>query len=127
MDKEYRDCGGRGGPVYDDFACALSVMATVISKVYDDHATVDAGIKAFAKDRKFDAEVKGITGVNFSAGSDEHGTLMFNNPSREIKLGDRIEFIVPHCDPNLNLYDRIFCTRGEAVVDVWRTIGRYGD
>jgi D-serine deaminase-like pyridoxal phosphate-dependent protein len=127
MDKEYRDCGGRGGPVYDDFACALSVMATVISKVYDDHATVDAGIKAFAKDRKFDAEVKGITGVNFSAGSDEHGTLMFNNPSREIKLGDRIEFIVPHCDPNLNLYDRIFCTRGEAIVDVWRTIGRYGD
>lgn len=130
MDKEYRMVGGKNGAVYDDFDCALTVMATVISKVYDDHATVDAGIKAFAKDRKFDADVKGITGVNFSAGSDEHGTLMFNTnlgPSREIKLGDRIEFIVPHCDPNVNLYDRIYCTRGENVVDVWRTVGRYGD
>lgn len=127
MDKEYRDIGGRGGPIYDDFGCALTVMGTVISRNYDDRATVDAGIKAFAKDRKFDAEVKGLTGVSFAAGSDEHGILTLQNPSREIRLGDRIEFIVPHCDPNLNLYDRIFCVRGEKVVDVWRTIGRYGD
>ncbi|MFN0111344.1 MAG: DSD1 family PLP-dependent enzyme [Blastocatellia bacterium] len=127
MDKEYRMVGGKSGATYDDFGCALTVMGTVISKAYDDHATVDAGIKAFAKDRKFDADVKGITGVNFSAGSDEHGTLSFNNPSREIKLGDRVEFIVPHCDPNVNLYDRMYCTRGENVVDVWRTVGRYGD
>ena len=127
MDKEYRMVGGKSGATYDDFGCALTVMGTVISKAYDDHATVDAGIKAFAKDRKFDADVKGITGVTFSAGSDEHGTLMFQNPSREIKLGDRIEFIVPHCDPNVNLYDRMYCTRGENVVDVWRTVGRYGD
>ncbi|MGH9803363.1 MAG: DSD1 family PLP-dependent enzyme [Blastocatellia bacterium] len=130
MDKEYRMVGGKSGAVYEDFGCALTVMGTVISKVYDDHATVDAGIKAFAKDRKFDADVKGITGVTFSAGSDEHGTLMFstsNEPSREIKLGDRIEFIVPHCDPNVNLYDRMYCVRGENVVDVWRTVGRYGD
>ncbi|MEK7832228.1 MAG: alanine racemase, partial [Acidobacteriota bacterium] len=73
MDKEYRMVGGKSGAVYDDFGCALTVMGTVISKVYDDHATVDSGIKAFAKDRKFDADVKGITGVTFSAGSDEHG------------------------------------------------------
>ncbi|MDX2034718.1 MAG: DSD1 family PLP-dependent enzyme [Blastocatellia bacterium] len=127
MDIEYRNIGGRSGPSYDDFATALTVMATVISRNYDDRATVDAGIKAFAKDRKFDAEVKGVTGVGFAAGSDEHGTLLLNQPSREIRLGDRVEFIVPHCDPNLNLYDRIFCVRGERVVDVWRTIGRYGD
>lgn len=127
MDKEYKLVGGKSGAVYEDFACALTVMGTVISKVYDDHATVDAGIKAFAKDRKFDADVKGISGVTFSAGSDEHGTLAFANPSREIKLGDRIEFIVPHCDPNVNLYDRMYCVRGENVVDVWRTVGRYGD
>lgn len=127
MDVEYRGIGGKTGPVYDDFASSLTVMGTVISKLYQDRATVDAGIKAFAKDRKFDADVKGITGVSFAAGSDEHGTLLLQNPSREIKLGDRVEFIVPHCDPNLNLYDRIYCVRGENVVDVWRTVGRYGD
>ena len=32
MDVDYRIIGGRGGEVYDDFQCALHVLATVISK-----------------------------------------------------------------------------------------------
>jgi D-serine deaminase-like pyridoxal phosphate-dependent protein len=52
---------------------------------------------------------------------------MLDNPSREVKLGDRLEFIIPHCDPNVNLYDRMYCVRGERVVDTWRIVGRHGD
>ena len=128
MDVEYRAIGGKNGTVYEDFAPSLTVMATVISKSYSDRATTDAGIKAFSTDRvKFFPEIKGVTGVTLGYGGDEHGILIFDNPSREIKNGDRVEFIVPHCDPNVNLYDRIYCVRGEKVVDVWRTVGRYGD
>jgi D-serine deaminase-like pyridoxal phosphate-dependent protein len=128
MDVEYRACGGKSGGVYDDFAPSLTVMATVISKNYPDRATTDAGIKAFATDRaKHLPEIKGATGVTMGYGGDEHGILTLNNPSRELKIGDRVEFIIPHCDPNVNLYDRIYCVRGENVVDVWRTVGRYGD
>jgi 3-hydroxy-D-aspartate aldolase len=128
MDVEYRGVGGRRGAVYDDFAPSLTVMATVISKSYPDRATTDAGIKAFATDRvKLTPEIKGIDGVTMGYGGDEHGILTLNNPSRDLKIGDRVEFIVPHCDPNVNLYDRIYCVRGEKVVDVWRTVGRYGD
>jgi D-serine deaminase-like pyridoxal phosphate-dependent protein len=128
MDVDYRAIGGREGAVYEDFAPSLTVMATVISKSYSDHATTDAGIKAFATDRaKFTPEIKGATGVKVSYAGDEHGILTFDNPSREFKIGDRVEFIIPHCDPNVNLYDRIYCVRGERVVDVWRTVGRYGD
>jgi D-serine deaminase-like pyridoxal phosphate-dependent protein len=128
MDVDYRAIGGRSGAVYEDFAPSLSVMATVISRNYPDRATTDAGIKAFATDRvKFQPEIKGATGVTLSYGGDEHGVLIFNNPSRDFNIGDRVEFIVPHCDPNVNLYDRIYCVRGEKVVDVWRTVGRYGD
>lgn len=128
MDVDYRAIGGKAGTIYEDFAPSLSVMATIISKSYDDHATTDAGIKAFATDRaKFLPEVKGATGVTLGYGGDEHGILVFNNPSRAFKIGDRVEFIVPHCDPNVNLYDRLYCVRGEQVVDVWRTVGRYGD
>jgi D-serine deaminase-like pyridoxal phosphate-dependent protein len=127
MDVEYRACGGREGAVYEDFAPSLTVMATVISKSYSDRATTDAGIKAFATDRaKHLPEIKGVTGVTMGFGGDEHGILSFNNPSRDFKIGDRVEFIIPHCDPNVNLYDRIYCVRGENVVDVWRTVGRYG-
>jgi D-serine deaminase-like pyridoxal phosphate-dependent protein len=128
MDVDYRAIGGRGGAVYEDFAPSLTVMATVISKNHADRATTDAGIKAFAMDRvKFTPEIKGVTGVTMSFAGDEHGVLNFNNPSRDFKIGDRVEFIIPHCDPNVNLYDRIYCVRGENVVDVWRTVGRYGD
>jgi D-serine deaminase-like pyridoxal phosphate-dependent protein len=128
MDVDYRAIGGQGGAVYEDFAPSLTVMATVISRNHADRATTDAGIKAFATDRvKFAPEIKGATGVTMGFGGDEHGILSFNNPSRDFKIGDRLEFIIPHCDPNVNLYDRIFCVRGENVVDVWRTVGRYGD
>lgn len=128
MDAEYRAIGGKSGAVYEDFAPSLSVMATVISRSYSDRATTDAGIKAFASDKpKHPPEIKGATGVSLGFGGDEHGILIFNNSSREFNLGDRVEFIVPHCDPNVNLYDRMYCVRGENVVDVWRTVGRYGD
>lgn len=124
MDVDYRRIGGQGGPVYEDFAPSLSVLATVISKNHADRATLDAGYKAFATDRKFGPEIKGITGVEYQFNGDEHGALLFNNPSREIRLGDRLEFIVPHCDPNVNLYDRYYCVRGEKVVAVWPVAGR---
>jgi 3-hydroxy-D-aspartate aldolase len=128
MDVEYRACGGRNGEIYEDFAPSLTVMATVVSRNYSDRATTDAGLKAFATDRaKHLPELKGATGVTMSYGGDEHGILTLSNPSREFKIGDRVEFIIPHCDPNVNLYDRIYCVRGENMVDVWRTVGRYGD
>jgi 3-hydroxy-D-aspartate aldolase len=128
MDVEYRGIGGKSGAVYDDFAPSLTVMATVISKSYAERATTDAGIKAFATDRvKLTPEIKGISDITVAYSGDEHGILTLNNPDRELKIGDRVEFIVPHCDPNVNLYDRIFCVQGEKVVDVWRTVGRYGD
>lgn len=127
MDVEYRAIGSQSGAVYDDFAPSLSVLATVISKNYHDRATVDAGFKAFATDSECGPEIKGMTGVSYSFNGDEHGILNLENPSREIKVGDRLEFIVPHCDPTVNLYDRIYCLRGEKVEAVWRTVGRYGD
>lgn len=119
MDVDYRRIGGQRGALYDDFAPALTVLATVISRNQRDTATLDAGFKAFATDRKFGPEIKDVTGVEFSFGGDEHGLLKLTQPSRAIELGDRLEFIVPHCDPNVNLYDRLVCVRGEKVECVW--------
>jgi len=124
MDVDYRRVGGKNGTVYEDFAPSLSVLATVTSKNHADRATIDAGYKAFATDRKFGPEIKGLSGVDYQFNGDEHGALLLNNPSREVQLGDRLEFIVPHCDPNVNLYDRIFCVRGDRVVAVWPIAAR---
>lgn len=124
MDVDYRRIGGESGEVYDDFQPSLTVLGTVISKNHKDLATLDAGIKAVASDRDFGPEVLGIDGAAYRFGGDEHGILELESPSRELKLGEKLELLVPHCDPNVNLYDRLYCVRGDNVVDVWKVSAR---
>ncbi len=124
MDVDYRIIGGRGGETYDDFQNALHVLATVISKNHDDIATVDAGLKAFATDRDFGPDVARPRGLTYAFRGDEHGALTLANAEREIRLGDKVELVVPHCDPNVNLYDRMYCVRGDHVRQVWRIDAR---
>ena len=124
MDVDYRVIGGRGGEIYDDFRPALHVLATVISKNHDDIATVDAGLKAFATDRDFGPEVSRPEGLTYAFRGDEHGALMLSDSGREVALGDKIELLVPHCDPSVNLYDRMYCVRGDHVQQVWQIDAR---
>ena len=124
MDVEYRKIGGKTGAVYEDFAPALYVLATVVH-CSGNKAIVDAGIKALATDRPFGPEPLGMGGVNYEFAGDEHGRLLLK-PGHEIQLGDRLRLIVPHCDPTVNLYDRFFCVRGEVVEDEWPIMERAG-
>jgi D-serine deaminase-like pyridoxal phosphate-dependent protein len=43
---------------------------------------------------------------------------------RDLKVGDRLEFIPPHCDPTVNLYDSIYALRGDRVEAVWPIAAR---
>ncbi len=124
MDVDYRVIGGRSGETYEDFGNALHVLATVISKNHDDIATVDAGLKAFATDRDFGPTVAKPNGLSYAFQGDEHGRLTLADAEHEVKLGDKIELVVPHCDPNVNLYDRMYCCRGDSVRQVWKIDAR---
>src|SRR5262249_52058198 len=123
MDVEYRGIGGKAGIVYDDFAPALCVLSTVIHRS-GNKAVVDAGLKAFSTDRAFGPEPLDLPGVHYEFAGDEHGRLVLENPSRDVKLGDNLLFIIPHCDPTVNLYDRIHCVRGNALESVWPIMER---
>jgi D-serine deaminase-like pyridoxal phosphate-dependent protein len=57
--------------------------------------------------------------VRWAWAGDEHGFLHLDRPSRTLAVGDRLEFIPPHCDPTVNLYDRIHALRGERVEHIW--------
>ena len=124
MDVDYRKVGGKSGQVYTDFKPALTVLATVMSKNHTDIATIDAGLKAFATDRKFGPEVLGIKGATYGFNGDEHGRLFLEDAERDVKLGEKVELIVPHCDPNVNLYDRMYVCRGDQVKEVWKVAAR---
>jgi D-serine deaminase-like pyridoxal phosphate-dependent protein len=123
MDTDYNRIGGRDGPVYRDFANALTVVTTVVSR-RPGVAIVDGGYKAFSTDRPFTPEVKGLPGVTYAWAGDEHGRLDLTNAPADVELGDRIEFVVPHCDPSVNLYDRFYCLRGDRVEAIWPIAAR---
>lgn len=124
MDVDYATIGGAdGGDAYTDFRTALSVVTTVISARGDD-AIVDGGYKAFATDRAFGPEPIGEPGLTYTWAGDEHGRLDLRQAARRLKVGDRVAFRVPHCDPTVNLYDDIHVLRGDRVEDVWRIAAR---
>jgi D-serine deaminase-like pyridoxal phosphate-dependent protein len=123
MDMEYGRIGGPNGTEYRDFKNALTVATTVISRP-PGMAIVDGGFKAFSTDRPFTPEPVGLPGVTYGWAGDEHGRLDLSRATREIKVGDRIEFIPPHCDPTVNLYDHIHALRGERIEGVWPIAAR---
>jgi D-serine deaminase-like pyridoxal phosphate-dependent protein len=111
MDLAYRRIG-------IDFDPAMTILATVVSANHDSFVTVDAGFKAFATDRGYGPEPVGST-AKYRWGGDEFGFL-----ETKLGLGDRVEFIAPHCDPTVNLYDRIYVCRGESVETIWPVMER---
>jgi 3-hydroxy-D-aspartate aldolase len=124
MDIDYRRIGAQSGPLNGNFEMALTVITTVVSVPTTDRAMVDGGLKAFSTDKPFPPESVERPGVEFSFAGDEHGRLTVTYPSRGPKLGERIEFFPPHCDPTINLYDRIYAMRGDKVEAVWDIAAR---
>jgi len=98
-----------------DFANALNVLGTVVSANHEAFVSVDAGFKAFSTDRGYGPEVLGHPGATYRWGGDEFGYV----DGAKLALGDRVRFLPPHCDPTVNLYDRIYACRGENVEAVW--------
>jgi len=126
MDLDYRRVGA-------DFPHSLTVLATVVSANHSEFVTVDAGLKAFATDRGYGPEAVGLAGSVYRWGGDEFGYLDLRTeagqgavprghpePGGPPHLGAKIEFIPPHCDPTMNLYDRIYACRGDSVDGIWR-------
>lgn len=124
MDVDYNRIGGCESDFYGDFRNSLTVLATVISKPAPDTAIVDAGLKAFSTDKPFPPECRTRQGISYSFAGDEHGRLALAGEARQLDLGDRVEFVIPHCDPTVNLYDRIYCLRGDLVEACWRITAR---
>jgi D-serine deaminase-like pyridoxal phosphate-dependent protein len=124
MDLDYRRIGGSSGEVYADFQHSLTVLATVVSATHPDRVTIDAGTKALDTTTPHAPQPKNLPGVTYGRGGDEFGALTRGESGRLPKIGDRVELLVPHCDPTTNLYDRIYATRGEKVEGVWRIAAR---
>jgi D-serine deaminase-like pyridoxal phosphate-dependent protein len=99
--------------------CALTVLSTVISTQVDDRIVVDAGSKTLSMDTDRMPLPKHRDDVEYVGYSEEHGHLDVGDSDASFSVGDRIEFVVPHVCPTINLHDALVGVRDGTVVDVW--------
>jgi 3-hydroxy-D-aspartate aldolase len=119
MDCQYLEIGGESDEdVFGDFASSLTVVTTVLNAYFPNSLTTDAGAKALTLNKP-GPWVIGEKNFSYNAGSDEFGVIRYDKAERSYKVGDKLELIVPHCDPVVNEYDQMFAIRKERVEAVW--------
>ena len=103
-----------GAPDRPRFEHSLFVQSQVMS-VSADHAVCDAGHKSHAIDSGLPKvhELGAGRGLIYGNGGDEHGVLRAAHPAAPLPaLGELIWLIPGHCDPTVNLHDRMIGLRG---------------
>jgi D-serine deaminase-like pyridoxal phosphate-dependent protein len=123
MDAQYLDIGNESGDIFTDFAPSLTVMTTVLNTYFQNRITTDAGTKALTLNKP-DPIVIGEPGFRYTAGSDEFGSIQYEKANKTYNVGDKLELIVPHCDPVVNEYDVFYGVRNDRVEAVWPVTAR---
>jgi len=108
----------KGAASFDD--CAMTVLATVVSRPNADRAILDAGSKALSSD------TVGLTGFGritdypeavIAGLSEEHGNVDLSRSAAKPAIGERVRVIPNHTCVVTNLFDRLYLVSGERVVD----------
>jgi D-serine deaminase-like pyridoxal phosphate-dependent protein len=109
--------------VRPEFGCALSVMATVISR-RPGWYVLDAGSKAISKDFGIPM-IKDRPADQVIRLSEEHTRVDTDDP--EVRAGDRVEVIPAHCCATMNLHRGGVAVRKGRVEALWpiEASGRY--
>ncbi len=116
---------GYGGSRAD---CALTVLATVVSRPDGRTALLDAGTKALSGDRGPDAARHGTVveypDARFDWASEEHGHLDLSGATSKPRIGEKVRIIPWHACGTSNMHEAFYAVRGDAVVDEWRVAAR---
>ncbi|WP_158858724.1 DSD1 family PLP-dependent enzyme [Lunatibacter salilacus] len=124
MDCQYLEIGGaKNEDRFDDFEASLTVLTTIINANYPNRLVTDSGAKSFTLNKPT-GWVVGEPDFLYNAGSDEYGTISFENANKTYRVGDKLEVIVPHCDPVVNLYDFMYGIRNEKVESILPILAR---
>jgi D-serine deaminase-like pyridoxal phosphate-dependent protein len=119
LDREYVEIDltfGQPSP----FVPSLFVQASVVSANREGFAVVNAGYKSFATEGGMPVIVSPkLSEARYQLMGDEHGGIRYDPEGGVLELGDPVEFLTPHCDPTINLYDRYHCVRGNTLVEIW--------
>ncbi len=107
-------CGAAG---LDD--CAITVVATVVSRAGPERGIVDAGSKTLTSD------TGGLEGhglilehpeAKIARFAEEHGFLDLTKCNDRPKVGDVVRIVPNHVCVVINMVDRLVATRGDEIV-----------
>jgi D-serine deaminase-like pyridoxal phosphate-dependent protein len=125
LDREYLEIPVAGNNRPAPFAASLFVQASVVSTHAPGFAVVNAGYKSFATEGGMPLVLlPKLADARYRLMGDEHGGIDYDPKSGKLEVGDLVEFLPPHCDPTINLYDRYHVVRGDTLVDIWRVDAR---
>ena len=100
--------------------CALTVLATVVSRPTPTRVIIDAGSKSLSSDL-FGLEgygcILGHEHIAIQSLSEEHGLIELPEPSDWPKIGERLRIIPNHVCVVSNLFDRVHLIAGEEVLE----------
>jgi D-serine deaminase-like pyridoxal phosphate-dependent protein len=109
-----------------DFAdCALTVLATVVSRPTPDRAIVDAGSKALTSDLlglEGHGTIRELPDAAIANLSEEHGHV--TGPNLPWRVGDLVRIVPNHVCPVSNLFDKVVIVDGDDVLGAVRVDAR---
>jgi len=102
---------------------ALRVSSTVTSHPVPNRLVTDAGRKALSVDiaEPRPVGIEHVAGVRLGA---EHGIIDLAQPNDDIRVGDKIEWIVGYGDTTVCLHDEMIAVRGDRVEVIWPILAR---
>lgn len=124
MDREYLAIDAQNSSTGHVFESSLSVACTFVSSPKQGLATVDGGYKAFASDSVSPQPIT-LDGCEFFFGGDEHGFVKLPKGYQQPVLGEVHQFMVPHCDPTVNLHDNYWVQEDDGLIhSLWPITAR---
>jgi D-serine deaminase-like pyridoxal phosphate-dependent protein len=113
-----------GWATLDD--CAMTVMATVVSRPSQDRAILDSGSKTLAADRVNDGHgfILEYPEAHIYQLNEEHAYVDFSVCEDRPVIGERVQVIPVHTCVVTNLHNQIYGIRGEAIETVWEVAAR---
>jgi D-serine deaminase-like pyridoxal phosphate-dependent protein len=106
-----------------DHECALTVLVTVVSRPSPTRVVVDAGRKAMQREVVV-PEPKDIRIAGAIRLSAEHTDFELAEPVPELRIGDKMEFVVGYGDTTVCLHDELIGVRDGVVEVVWPVLAR---
>jgi len=128
MDVEYKTIGSADNP--KEFSSTfkdppMTLMSTVVNNNHNGKVTIDAGLKSLYRDGPGPLVIFPLIDCKYAWAGDEHGYLLLNDPNiQKPAVGSKVELIVSHCDPTINLFNKFFIVRDDVVIDEWKIESR---